>query len=373
MIRGSIITVSLILVSAVTSAQDAPAPDPAPAPVPAPAPAPEAAPVPVPQVDIRQVQLQAWISETNESGLRNLGTNLNYTRFVEGVEQTGSVQQVTSSVFNPLSDFEMESLPIPTSTSPNPPFQPQYTNPAFPAPIRPDLDGAAGIQSPAGFGLTASVIKSNRGTLDAVFRGIERKADGELISKPELLVIDNQTASIKAGGKFPYQSVTYPKGRPQLAVAWRDLGVSLTMVPTILPDDMVKLNITQLDVTDIARVDNIRGVDMPVFSTRSQTGAVLVPNSHTIVIGGLSSRVLRKTERRVPILGRVPVLGMPFRGRSSEADIRTLLIFVSPTVVDLRNLSDDAYSALNFWKKRGSGWDNQERIEREIDAMENNM
>ena len=361
------ITLSFVLVAVTAVAQDAPAPAPAPAPEAA---APAAAPAPV---DIRQIQLQAWISETNESGLRNVGANLNYTRFVEGVEQTGSVQQITSSVFNPLSDFETVSLPVPSSNPPSP-FEPQYTNPAFPTPMRPDQNGgAAGIQTQAGFGLTATVIDSGQGTLDAVFRGIERKADGELISKPELLVINGKPATIKAGGKFPFQSVAYPKGQPQLSVAWRDLGVSLNVTPTILPDDMVKLSITQLDVTDIARVDNIRGVDMPVFSTRSQTGAVLVPDGHTIVIGGLSSRVLRKTERRVPILGRVPVLGVPFRSRSSEADIRTLLIFVSPTVVDLRNLTDEAYSALNFWKNRGSGWDNQERIEREIEAMENNM
>ena len=70
-----------------------------------------------------------------------------------------------------------------------------------------------------------------------------------------------------------------------------------------------------------------------MFAKRSQTGSVLVPNGQALVIGGLSSRVTRRTERRVPILGKVPVLGIAFRGRRSEVQNIHLLIFVSPTVV----------------------------------------
>lgn len=369
MMRRIIATVLLAaLFAPLAPAQDPapvePAAAPAPAPAePAPAPAEAAAapaPTPVAPVDIRQVQVQVWISETSEQGLRQLGTNLNFTRFVRDVEQSGSVQQVSTNVFNPKSGFGGVTLPVPDQN-------------LFTPPLRPDENSSLvdGLQSRSGFGLTASVIDSDTGTIDAVFRATERQADLDLISKPELLVVNGGDALIKAGGQVPYQDViTDAKGDNQLQVTFGDTGVNLGIQPTIQSNDFIRLHIKQLEVTDIERIESIRGVDLPVFAKRSQTGIVTVPNGQTLVIGGLSSRVVRKTERRVPVLGKLPVLGMPFRGRTSDADLTHLLIFVSPTVVDLRSLSKQGFNALNFWKERGTQWDNIDRIEREVEAME---
>lgn len=342
---------------------DAKAPEPAPAaaPAPAPAPAPEAAAAPAAPaapVDIRQVQIQVWISETTEQGLRDLGANLNYTRLINGVDEGGSVQQVNTNLFDPSKDFGRVTLPAPDKT-------------LFDAPLRPDiLPSTEGLQSYTGFGLTAGLILDDTGTLEATFRGLERKVDLDLISKPEILAINTGVAEIKAGGQVPYQDVKYTAyGVPQLSVTWKDVGVNMKLKPTILPNNLVQIQFDQLDVTDVTRIDNLRGVDLPVFAKRSQTGVYLVPNSQTLVIGGLSSRIERRGDKRVPLLGRIPVLGLPFRSRSNESNITHLLVFVAPTVVDLRSLSDESFNALNFWRRRGGDWANTERIEEEVDAL----
>ena len=78
----------------------------------------------------------------------------------------------------------------------------QYSGPVFPAPLRPDiLPSTDGVQSFTGFGLTAGLIANDVGTLEATFRGLERKVDLDLISKPEILVVNNGIAEIKAGGR----------------------------------------------------------------------------------------------------------------------------------------------------------------------------
>ncbi len=311
-----------------------------------------------PPVPVKQVQIKAWISETSEQGLRDIGANLTYRRIVRGVEQGGSVQQVNTRLFDPVNPNFRVTLPVPDQS-------------VFPAPMRPDLAGTVsdGLQTQSGAGLAFSIIETDHGTIDGVFRGIERSSDVDLISKPELLVIDNMTAEIQAGGKVPYQDVTYDtQGNPRLNVQFRDIGVNMTLVPTILSDDRVQLHIQTLDVTDITRIDNIRGVDLPVFSTRSQTGKVVVPDGQTFVIGGLSSRVVRNRERRVPLVGSLPFIGIPFRSRLSDADNTHLLVFVSPTIVDLRQLTPTAQSAMDFWRDRR--WQNTQRIQREWDAME---
>ncbi len=362
---GIILTISCIAIS-----QDAQQP------APPPPPQPETPPVPPPPVDIRQVQVQVWISETNENGLRKLGTNLNFVRFYREKEHEHlKIPQITTNTIDFSQEFSSVTLPAPLPNPPQPPYSVPYQNPDFSEkPIRRDENASLpGIQSPQGGGLTFSILTWDYGTLDGVFRALETKSDVDLISKPEILVINGTPAVIKAGGQIPYQSVIRTAAAPNLSVAWRDIGVNLELVPTILPNNMIQLEIKQLDVTDISRIDRLRGIDLPVFSKRSQTGFVIVPNGQTLVIGGLSSRNIRKSENRVPGLGKLPLLGIPFRSRRAQSDITHLLIFVQPTVVDLRTMTEEGSSAIRFWEKRGDKWQNADRIEEEIRAMQDDL
>ncbi|MFO7774330.1 MAG: type II and III secretion system protein [Candidatus Hydrogenedentota bacterium] len=305
-------------------------------------------------IDIRQVQIQVWISETTEDGLRQLGANLDYTRFIDGEEQTGSVQRIGTQTFDPESPEHGVTLPAPGNRTP----------------MRPDLEGGLGdgLQTQRGAGLTFSVIEAGRGTLEGIFRSLERRADLDLISKPELLVENQAQATIHAGGEVPFQSVEWNKQQPIMNVQWENIGVDLRLQPNILSENQVQVNITELSVSDVARFDNVRGVDLPVFSERSQSGEVVVPNNQTLVIGGLSNRVMRQTERRVPVIGRVPLLGIPFRGRDAEAESTHLLMFVSPTIVDLRDMDPPAESALQFWQ--AERWRYMDRIDQERRSLQ---
>jgi type II secretory pathway component GspD/PulD (secretin) len=338
----------------------APAPDPAAA-APAAAPAPAPAPPPPPKRDIQQVQIQSWISETGEQGQRTLGANLNYLRFVGAEERNGSVERVSTSLFDTRNRTFTVTVPAPD------------TNPA-PDNLRPDQSGtlADGIQTQSGAGLVFNMIDTDRGTLQGLMRGIEQRSDVDLISKPELLVMNGVAAEVHAGQEVPYQSIDYAKPtQPSLLVKWEKLGVDIKLLPTVLSPNLIQIDLVDLSVSDRTGFFNTGGVDLPVFATRSQTGVVQIPNGQTFVIGGLSSQNVRKSEQRVPILGRVPLLGIPFRARNSEARKNNLLIFMSPTIVNLRELPPDAVSALDFWKEEK--WRNQERIEREITVLEQEL
>jgi general secretion pathway protein D len=341
------------------------APAPSPVPAPAPPPPPEGQPAPPALTSINQVQIQVWISETNEIGLRDIGANLQYTRVASGKATSGAVEQIQTQTFNPLNSTFNVTLPAPDTSL--------FSSTNKPTPLRPDLSSSSsGIQTQSGAGMVMSIIQSGFGTIDGVFRGIEQRSDGDLISKPELLVIDNGIAEIHMGEQTPYQSVSYTAlGAGNLVVTWQDVGVNLKLQPLILSNDSVQININQLAVSERVINRDIRGVDLPVFATRSQTGVVLVPNGQTLVIGGLSSRMVQQTERRVPILGSIPILGIPFRGRNTQSTNSHLLIFVSPTIVNLRNMSEEAKSALNFWQDRR--WENSGRISKEIQVMQDEL
>lgn len=374
----------LVLTAAAWAAEEAPvaaappnpAAEPAPPPTPNPAAPPPADASPPPPADIRQVQIQVWISQTDEDGIREIGSNINYTRFVRGVEQSGSVERVRTETFNPSSRQFQVTLPAPDGNT-------------YPDNVRltPDSDtawtpgntlaqdlarpGESLITTQRGAGLTYNIVDTGRGTIDGILRAIETTTDSDLISRPELLVMNQGIAEIRAGDEIPFQSVEYKGAVPTLNIVWRSLGVNIYLKPTILTQDLVQIDITNLEVSDRLKDTPIQGLQVPVFSSRRQTGTVLVPNTQTLVIGGLSSRIVRKTEKRVPIIGRLPVLGLPFRGRTNQALNSHLLIFVSPTIVDLREMSSEMGGALNFWQ--GHEWENSDRFGEEVRLMDEDL
>jgi Flp pilus assembly secretin CpaC len=357
-------------------AQDPPPAEAPPAEAP-PAEAPPAEPeVPPGPVDIRQVQIQVWISQTDEDGAREIGSNINYTRFVRGDEQSGSLERVRTETFVPTDLTFQSTLPAPDG-SPYPDnvrLTPESNTPWTPGNSLtndPNRPGEFQLNTQRGAGLSYSIIDDDRGTIDGILRAIETKSDSDLISKPELLVINEQTAEINAGDDVPFQGVEYKNGVPLLKIDWRKLGVNINLKPVILSNDIIQIDITNLEVSDRLRDTPIQGLQVPVFSSRKQTGSVLVPNTQTLVIGGLSSRVIRKSEKRVPIVGRLPILGIPFRGRDNNILNSHLLIFVSPTVVNLREMDPPMNDALDFW--RGSEWANRDKILQEAELMDEEL
>jgi len=334
------------------------------------APAPAAAtPPPATEqlTDITQIQLQVLISETTEEGLRNLGANLDYVRYVRGEEQSGSVERVVSRVFDP----DTFTVTIPTPDNEAYPDNLRRTPDYEPRVSTPPTVGSGSITANSGIGTTFSIIDSNKGTIDGIFRAIEQKSDADLISRPELLVQIGKEAKIHAGEDIPYQALVYAKNKENLQVKWEEIGVNLTFTPTTPHEDMVLLSFSELKISARLPSSPIRGMDLPVFSTREQTGQIYVPNGHTLVIGGLATRNVFKTERRIPIVGKIPVVGSAFRSRRMEARNSHLLIFVSPTIVDLRDLKPQAISSLNFWREEK--WKNLDRIDREIEMLEEGL
>ena len=352
-----------------TSSSAPPLPAPlVPSPIPVPPP-PEGSPAPPPSIN--QIQLHVWISEANEQGLRELGANLQYTRVINQensrTETNENIRQIGTSVFNAANTDFNATLPAPDTN-----YFP--LNSSGNNMLRPDNDKNTntGVPGYTGGGLVSEILDADYGTLDSVFRGLERTSDLDLISRPELVVVDNGVAEIHVGEQVPFQSVSYSViGAAQLGVQWKEVGVNLKLQPLVLTHDTIQIDILDLSVSDVARYDNIRSVQMPVFSVRSQIGRVVVPNAQALVIGGLSSRSVSHTERRVPIIGEIPLIGIPFRGRTNKATNSQLLIFVQPTLLDLRMPSDEALNAINFWKDRQ--WENKDIIEKEVEVMTEGM
>jgi type II secretory pathway component GspD/PulD (secretin) len=60
---------------------------------------------------------------------------------------------------------------------------------------------------------------------------------------------------------------------------------------------------------------------------------VVVPDGQTVVIGGLMQNQKVNSEKKVPLLGDIPLLGMLFKHRTTDNEKKELLIFLTPHIV----------------------------------------
>ena len=178
------------------------------------------------------------------------------------------------------------------------------------------------LTSPGQFGLTLARLNKNN-LLDLELSALESEGHGRIISSPELIATNQRAAYIEAGDQIPYQE---KNSRGSIGIAFKKAVLSLKVMPEIIPDNKIILHLTVGH--DKASPVLFNGV--PVIQTRSIQTDVLANNGETIVLGGIYEEATSNNLERVPLLGRVPVLGALFRSKKEQITSSQLLIFVTP-------------------------------------------
>jgi general secretion pathway protein D len=149
-----------------------------------------------------------------------------------------------------------------------------------------------------------------------------------------VLASNNDAAQIRVGSQRPFVQVsrTLPTdgaARDQV-VQYKEVGTKLSVRPTISADgSYVQLEVTQ----EVNQATAETQFDAPVISTRTVQTKLLVRDSQTVVLGGLTDRQREATQSGVPILSSVPVLGGLF-GRVGRRTTETeFFLFITPRVI----------------------------------------
>ena len=170
-----------------------------------------------------------------------------------------------------------------------------------------------------------------------------------VLSRPHIVAMDNQPASIEITDSVPYVSGTTVTtgGISQTNVSRQDVGIKLEVTPQINPDGFVRMEIRQ-EVSDISdsTIAIGQGLTAPIFNQRVAETVVTVQDNETVVLGGLIQSRDSSTEQKVPIMGDLPLLGPLFRFTSTTQRRSELLVIMTPRVVrtieDYRELSVEA-------------------------------
>lgn len=174
------------------------------------------------------------------------------------------------------------------------------------------------------------------GSLRGLFRALETNDSLNILSKPNLVTLDNEEAKIVVGQNVPFvtgrsTSASSPTDNPFQTIERKDVGITLTIKPQVNEGDAITLDITQ----EISSVSNSRVAQAQdiITNTRSVKTRVLVEDGQTLVLGGLISDELQDGDAKVPFLGRVPVVGALFRSDRKNKRKNNLMIFIQPRII----------------------------------------
>lgn len=185
-----------------------------------------------------------------------------------------------------------------------------------------------------GVELTTSLGTITVPNLGALIKAVETEKDVHILSTPRLLTTDNEEATIIVGKNVPYQTKisTSSTGNETFnSFEYKNVGLTLKITPHISEDRMVRLKISQ----ELTALTDASGVvsSTPTTLNRSVDTTVIVQDREMLVIGGLIDDNITKSVTRVPVLGRIPILGRLFRYNSKTGNKTNLYIFITPRVV----------------------------------------
>jgi general secretion pathway protein D len=177
----------------------------------------------------------------------------------------------------------------------------------------------------------------------AVLRALATETDVSILSQPHVVALNNEEARILVGNQVPFTQST----RAGLdvvvdqTVQYRDVGIQLTVVPTINDDGYVTFRILQ-EVSALTTQTVEAALGAQVISTREAETSALVRNGQTVIIGGLIDESDEVVESGIPLLMDIPLLGYLFKSRTTQRVRTELAIFVTPYVI----MTDEDAAAL---------------------------
>ncbi len=184
---------------------------------------------------------------------------------------------------------------------------------------------------------TGYVAKIVDEKFDVKLRALEDDGKLNILSRPYILSSNNQEATITVGNEVPFirDTRTTETGQTINTIEYEDIGIILKVTPYINNEGLVIMDLSQ-EISAISgeSVSISEAVDASVFAKRSSENRVIARDGQTVVIGGLMEDRLTKTERKVPLLGDIPLLGMLFKRIEEETSKTELLIFLTPTVAE---------------------------------------
>lgn len=187
------------------------------------------------------------------------------------------------------------------------------------------------------------VLAAGSEGVSVLLRALAATQRVDVLSRPMIRTLDNQLATIQVGQVVPVVNGVVTTGlsvNPQ--VIQGEAGIILQVVPRISPDGRVVMDVSAERSTYLPEDQGVtiysdaatgRTIRAPRKEISRAVASVAVSNEQTVVLGGMISSSNTSIQRKVPVIGDLPFLGLPFRYNFNQNIKKELLIFLTPRVI----------------------------------------
>ena len=210
-----------------------------------------------------------------------------------------------------------------------------------------------------GFG--GLVLSASSENVSFLLRALQETRRLEVLSRPQVLTLDNQQAFIQVGQLVPRitnSSITQFGSTNGLIDA--KVGLIIGVTPRISPDGIVVMEIDaekskvgpESEGIPVSVTNSGSIIRSPRIDTINAQATVSAADGETIILGGLISRSSRNQHRQVPWLGNLPILKYLFSYDFSEMQRTELVIILTPHVVrsqgDMERLKQAEFARMSW-------------------------
>jgi type II secretion system protein D len=281
-----------------------------------------------------QVVIQVLIAEVDLTNEEEFGVEIGLQTpvlFRRSVGQTTINTSITGTQFAPGFNFNNPAVPLANNFAADP--------------------GIVGYQSLGSFGtgrvsptqgVGGFVFSAANDTFNLLVRALKVQGRIDVLSRPQIMTLDNQQAQINIGTSQPINAGTTFTGTSGFATAniqYIPIGVNLLVVPRVNPDNTVIMRVVP-EVTAIANLNALTTIgpngtsqSNPSFTLQHVETTVLAADGETVAIGGLIQKRDEKHENKIPWVADLPYVGALFRYRTQTKSKTELLVILTPHVV----------------------------------------
>jgi general secretion pathway protein D len=199
--------------------------------------------------------------------------------------------------------------------------------------------------------------------LGMLARFLNSQTNTNILSTPNLMMLDNEEAKIVVGQNVPFVTGQYTNAssgtttvNPFQTIERKDVGLTLKVKPQIAEGGALVLQIFQESSSVVAT--SIANASGPTTNKRSVETTAVVDDGEIIALGGLVQDSYETSADKVPLLGDIPILGQLFRYDSRKRSKTNLFVFLRPMIVrddaDYQTLTSERYQYV-IGQQRGVG------------------
>jgi type III secretion protein C len=288
-------------------------------------------------VPLRQVFIEVLVIETSLLNSQNFGL------------QWGSQLQYLNKTIGAMGNF-----PLPASgpaalgdaaSSGTVGFAPQINNTTASAPPSQGPTSANAVPFTNGFdlGVIGDIIM-HKGksfiSLGGLVNALQVDNATTFVMNPKIITQDGHTSTIFVGQNLPFTgsfvSNTSSNTTQTSNIEYRDVGVNLTITPTLGTNNVITLDISQDISAQIPNPSNSQNISVNGISTShtSMTTRVHVPDNHFLVLSGMIQDNKNNFRSGIPCLGGLPVVGALFAQNDRYNSKDNIIIFMRPIIID---------------------------------------